>query len=115
MLVCAIMHTFGTRDRGCSRHPAFPAPSVLKRANEFANLGQNVPREGRRACLMIVSRTRCSASSALLRRAGTHPFARTMDPGSAAHHAARHSASKTRVNALVALRSIRGTQLMCGA
>src|SRR5258707_8692655 len=30
----------------------------------------------------------------------------TMDPGSAAH---RHSASKTRVNALVALRSIRGT------
>ncbi len=29
-----------------------------------------------------------------------------MDPGSAAH---RHSASKTRVNALVALRSIRGT------
>jgi len=30
----------------------------------------------------------------------------TMDPGSAAH---RHSASKTRVNALMALRSIRGT------
>jgi hypothetical protein len=30
-----------------------------------------------------------------------------MDPGSAAH---RHSASKTRVNALMALRSIRGTQ-----
>jgi ribosome-associated protein len=32
-----------------------------------------------------------------------------MGPGSAAHHAARHSASKTRVNALMALRSIRGT------
>src|SRR5260370_941729 len=32
-----------------------------------------------------------------------------MDPGSAAHHAARHSASKTRVNALMALRSVRGT------
>ena len=29
-----------------------------------------------------------------------------MDPGSAAH---RHSASKTRVNALMALRSVRGT------
>ena len=29
-----------------------------------------------------------------------------VDPGSAAH---RHSASKTRVNALMALRSIRGT------
>jgi hypothetical protein len=32
-----------------------------------------------------------------------------MDPGSAAHHAASHSASKTRVDALMALRSIRGT------
>jgi hypothetical protein len=30
-----------------------------------------------------------------------------MDPGSAAH---RHSVSKTRVNALMALRSIRGTR-----
>jgi hypothetical protein len=33
-----------------------------------------------------------------------------MAPGSAAHRAASHSASKTRVNALMALRSIRGTQ-----
>jgi hypothetical protein len=32
-----------------------------------------------------------------------------MDPGSAAHRAAKHRASKTRVNALTALRSIRGT------
>jgi len=46
---------------------------------------------------------------ALLRGAGTHPT-RIMDPGSAAHHAASHSASKTRVNALMALRSIPGTQ-----
>ena len=36
-----------------------------------------------------------------------------MDPGSAAHHAAIHSASKTRVNALTALRSIRGTDARC--
>src|ERR1700687_378649 len=41
------------------------------------------------------------------RRAGTQADAEcTMDPGSAAH---RHSASKTRVNALMAPRSIRGT------
>src|SRR6267143_1872961 len=41
------------------------------------------------------------------RRAGTHGDALCkMGPGSAAH---RHSASKTRVNALMALRSIRGT------
>ena len=55
----------------------------------------------------FVSRTRCSALS-LRRRAGTH-FHCSMDPGSAAHRAANHSASKTRVNALMALRSIRGT------
>jgi hypothetical protein len=36
-----------------------------------------------------------------------------MDPGSAAHHAASHSASKTRVNALMALRCIRGTPPVC--
>src|SRR5437899_11888071 len=28
MLVCAYTHSFGTRDRGCSAHPAFPAPSL---------------------------------------------------------------------------------------
>jgi hypothetical protein len=32
-----------------------------------------------------------------------------MNPGSAAHHAAKHGASKTRVNALMVLHSIRGT------
>ena len=53
---------------------------------------------------------RGAAFFTLLRRAGTHSRASgTMDPGSAAHHAASHSASKTRVNALLALRSIRGT------
>jgi hypothetical protein len=35
-----------------------------------------------------------------------------MGPGSAAHHAARHSASKTRVNALMALRCVRGTECL---
>jgi hypothetical protein len=35
MLVCAFLCATGTRDRGCSAHPAFPAPSILKRDNEF--------------------------------------------------------------------------------
>src|SRR5256885_13035971 len=30
MLVCVYYCAFGTRDRGCSRHPAFPAPSGLR-------------------------------------------------------------------------------------
>ena len=29
-----------TRDRGCSKHPVFPAPSVSRRAIEDANLGR---------------------------------------------------------------------------
>src|SRR6266536_3597615 len=42
MLVCAFFTHFGTRDRGCSAHPAFPAPSVLRvRTQEFASLGRN--------------------------------------------------------------------------
>jgi hypothetical protein len=42
----------------------------------------------------LVSRTRCSALPALLRRAGIQSRpSRTMDPGSAAHHAARHHAA----------------------
>jgi hypothetical protein len=51
---------------------------------------------------------RCAA---LRRRTGTHSSLNQMYPGSAAHHGASHSASKTRVNALMALRSIRGTPL----
>jgi hypothetical protein len=49
---------------------------------------------------------RGAASFTLLRSAGTHAYTGAVDPGSAAH---RHSASKTRVNALMALRGIRGT------
>jgi hypothetical protein len=30
MLVCANCATLGTRDRGCSAHPAFPAPSLRR-------------------------------------------------------------------------------------
>src|SRR5688572_5476610 len=35
MLVCANCATLGTRDRGCSAHPAFPAPSLRERDNEI--------------------------------------------------------------------------------
>src|SRR5207302_11229815 len=45
MLVCALPRAHCTRDRGCSKHPAFPAPSVL-REKVHANLGRSAPREG---------------------------------------------------------------------
>src|SRR5256885_5657539 len=41
MLVCAFFRTLGTRDRGCSAHPAFPAPSIFEGGKEFASLGRN--------------------------------------------------------------------------
>jgi hypothetical protein len=50
-----------------------------------------------------VSRTRCSARALFREKPGPTI---TMGPGSAAH---RHSVSKTRVDALMALRRIRGT------
>src|SRR5256885_14997182 len=46
MLVCAIFAQFGTRDRGCSAHPAFPAPSVSRvRTKNLHHSGENTPRE----------------------------------------------------------------------
>ena len=45
MLVCAFFRTDCTRDRGCSAHPAFPAPSSLARAEGDAKLGRIAPRE----------------------------------------------------------------------
>src|SRR5229473_6845249 len=36
---------FCTRDRGCSAHPAFPAPSDFKARNVWANLGRIESRE----------------------------------------------------------------------
>src|SRR5229473_2585807 len=55
--------------------------------------------------ISLVSRTRCSALRAAPQSGD--PYRRCeMDPGSAAHC---HSTSKTRVNALMALRCVRGT------
>jgi len=34
MLVCAFAMCIGTRDRGCSKHPVFPAPSIQEEGNE---------------------------------------------------------------------------------
>src|SRR5438876_6139495 len=42
MLVCAYNVHSCTRDRGCSAHPAFPAPSIFEgEAKNFASLGRN--------------------------------------------------------------------------
>src|SRR5260370_27825610 len=45
MLVCAFFYATCTRDRGCSAHPAFPAPSCSRGTTSCAKLGQSVSRE----------------------------------------------------------------------
>jgi hypothetical protein len=45
MLVCAFFCAYCTRDRGCSAHPAFPAPSVFSGVKDQAKLGRNAPRD----------------------------------------------------------------------
>src|SRR5688572_30390820 len=41
MLVCANCATFGTRDRGCSAHPAFPAPSLRREGQQICKARAN--------------------------------------------------------------------------
>ena len=53
------------RDRGCSAHPVFPAPSSIPRANDMQNLGQNVPRE-REVMVRFVARMSAAKSGAVL-------------------------------------------------
>ena len=45
MLVCALLCAYCTRDRGCSAHPVFPAPSHARGGKRPAQLGHVAPRE----------------------------------------------------------------------
>src|ERR1700730_3948002 len=45
MLVCVSFVHFCTRDRGCSAHPVFPAPSNWRVRNFLANLGRYTRRD----------------------------------------------------------------------
>src|ERR1700738_3879362 len=45
MLVCVFFAQFCTRDRGCSAHPAFPAPSDFKARKFTQNLGRIAPQD----------------------------------------------------------------------
>src|SRR6059058_2925978 len=89
MLVCALMHNFGTRDRGCSVHPAFPAPSIFEGGKEFASLGRNHAARSRRHALSPRRPGQASTASAdpgPIRRGGNYlkkvvdDFARATTP-----------------------------------
>src|SRR5258705_9672428 len=70
MLVCTFVCANRTRDRGCSKHPVFPAPSDKRAGSSPANLGRNAPRD-REVVLCIAT-------------ASTPSSLRTQDPYAAA-------------------------------
>ena len=57
MLVCALPRAHCTRDRGCSKHPAFPAPSRWERKTH-PNLGRRASRECETA-FTVIARSEC--------------------------------------------------------
>src|SRR5437879_6958660 len=57
MLACAFFTHFGTRDRGCSAHPAFPAPSVLREGQTNLKSSGKTCRENARPCLIVIARS----------------------------------------------------------
>src|SRR5665213_1000696 len=54
MLVCALFVHQCTRDRGCSAHPVFPAPSSVEAHTFFASLGRNRAARTRRCAWRIL-------------------------------------------------------------
>src|SRR5215216_1714348 len=56
MLVCAFLCTHCTRDRGCSVHPAFPAPSVFEGGDKFMQASGAMRRENANAHSVVIVR-----------------------------------------------------------
>ena len=68
MLVCVFLCANCTRDRGCSVHPVFPAPSDLREGEIFAaNLGRSAPRD-REAYSFVVHAAKRSDDPSSCRR-----------------------------------------------
>src|SRR5258708_12818138 len=71
MLVCVFLCAYCTRDRGCSAHPAFPAPSLLSRGTKFTQSSGASRRENAGAHLK--SERRHPEVRALASLEGWHP------------------------------------------
>ena len=56
MLVCAFAMCIGTRDRGCGKHPVFPAPSISKRGRTKMQTSGKACREIANAHSDVVTR-----------------------------------------------------------
>src|SRR5215207_6865476 len=58
MLVCAFVCAIGTRDRGCSAHPAFPAPSVSRVRTKNLQSSGKTCRENEHVCFRVIASQR---------------------------------------------------------
>src|SRR6266702_8438128 len=58
MLVCAFSCAYCTRDRGCSAHPVFPAPSFLGEGQKFTHNSGALRSEIASTCLDMESNRR---------------------------------------------------------
>ena len=72
MLVCVFFPQFCTRDRGCSAHPAFPAPSFSKRLRQFLAGSDASRRENAEAVSFVIA---SAAKQSTYRRAAMDRFA----------------------------------------
>src|SRR5258708_2842883 len=54
MLVCAFLSASCTRDRGCSKHPAFPAPSHF-RGQEVSSKPRAIHVARMRTCIHVIA------------------------------------------------------------
>src|SRR6266567_775835 len=70
MLVCAFFAQPCTRDRGCSAHPAFPAPSVWEKVETFGQTSGNSCREKAKVRLLIECGTVATHSLSSWRKPG---------------------------------------------
>ena len=66
MLVCVFLRTYSTRDRGCSVHPAFPAPS--SRGTRFWQASGATRRENAGLCLFRMTNRRLTREPPAIRK-----------------------------------------------
>src|SRR5882724_12896189 len=78
---CAFFAHFCTRDRGCSAHPAFPAPSDFKARNFSANLGRIEPRERGVMSAKVIERGRAIPTMVIARLDRATQYSRDVNDG----------------------------------
>ena len=81
MLVCSFVCANRTRDRGCSKHPVFPAPSKFRRGQTKMQTSGDQRRENAKVCHRRTSYPPSRVLPWLTRVAPCSPLSRTLGAG----------------------------------